>query len=361
MSDEQILAADIGLQEAQHALAKEYGFSTWAGMKHHIVAGTTSPDSAKAVENTLGLLSSVSIRQMTRSDQEALRRFDDEMTGTIDAVNAQHPPDGTKTVPGGPWSDDKEMAEHFEMYQRQGGAIILACDPAGRIVGFADLWPTEEPEPFGRSLNVECIDYFREYYLSGLETMLLSEAEKVAREMQVPSLDIGTNTCSGEFVSLRRFGLKVFYEYDNVTCRCQPGKYPRPERRQVALNAENLSGLIKANHWSPTDFSFPGESHLIELRWPDQRAVIEFWHYRPGQDDLPVIENPPNRSELFVEPKALKSSSMMTDILVEGSAIAGEFGADSVELSCPSDIHLDESRLDIIDREFAFAWLRKAL
>ncbi|MDY7011674.1 MAG: hypothetical protein SVV80_13135, partial [Planctomycetota bacterium] len=38
---------------------------------------------------------------------------------------------------------------------------------SGRIVGFADLWPTEEPDPFGRSLNVECIDYFREYFLDG--------------------------------------------------------------------------------------------------------------------------------------------------------------------------------------------------
>jgi len=40
LTDEQIMAADIGLQEAQHALAKDYGFATWAELKTHIAANT---------------------------------------------------------------------------------------------------------------------------------------------------------------------------------------------------------------------------------------------------------------------------------------------------------------------------------
>jgi hypothetical protein len=51
----------------------------------------------------------------------------------------------------------------------------------------------------------------------------------------------------------------------------------------------------------------------------------------------------------------------MTDVLVEGAAIAGEFGAESIELSCPSDMALVTDQLDIMDRQFAFAWLRKTL
>jgi len=41
LTDEEIIAADIGLQEAQHALAKEYGFATWTEMKNHVAAHTS--------------------------------------------------------------------------------------------------------------------------------------------------------------------------------------------------------------------------------------------------------------------------------------------------------------------------------
>ena len=46
--------------------------------------------------------------------------------------------------------------------------------------------------------------------------------ETLAEVAAALALDIGTNTCSGEYVSLRRFGLKVFYEYDALDVRCRP-------------------------------------------------------------------------------------------------------------------------------------------
>ena len=63
---------------------------------------------------------------------------------------------------------------------------LLPENESGGVVGFPSLWPMEEPEAFGQSLNIECIDYFREHFLAGLETVLLSEAEKVTR---APDLD----------------------------------------------------------------------------------------------------------------------------------------------------------------------------
>jgi hypothetical protein len=47
MTDGQILAGDVKLQEAQHALAKEYGFATWAELKRH-VESTPSPSATVA-------------------------------------------------------------------------------------------------------------------------------------------------------------------------------------------------------------------------------------------------------------------------------------------------------------------------
>jgi len=134
-----------------------------------------------------------------------------------------------------------------------------------------------------RPMTREDIPAVRTYDRELMATMiLLAEAEKVARAARLPALDIGTNTCSGEYTSLRRFGLRVFYEYDDV----------------------------------------------------------------------------PNKSELYVPPAALASSKIMTEILAECAALAGEIGAEQIPLPCPCDVDLGAG-LDVIERQFAFAWLRK--
>ena len=360
MTDEEIVAADVGLQEAQHALAKDYGFATWAELKGKLAAPSADDATTKRDAVRYTLMANVTIRPMTRDDIAALRRFDDELSPMLDDVNAQSPAGGGYTVAGGPWTDDQELIVHFEKYQRQGGVIVLAED-AGRVVGFADCWPADEPEPFGRSLNVECADYFRDYYLAGLEIRLLQEAEKIACRMGLPALDF---RCDNEFVSLRRFGLRLFYDYDDVLCRCRPVDGPRPEQCVVTPETVDLSGLIKANHWSPTDFTHRGDqepTYLAELTWPDKRAVVELWRYRPGKDNAPVPPTVPNKSELYVQPEALRSAETISNILAECAAVAAELGAEQIELPCPGDVDLDGDVVDIVDRQFAFAWLRKWL
>ena len=54
-------------------------------------------------------------------------------------------------------------------------------------------------------------------------------------------------------------------------------------------------------------------------------------------------------------------AAWLTEILTECASLAGELGAEQIELPCPSEIALDTDKLDIIDRQFAFAWLRKRL
>ncbi len=308
----------------------------------------------------------VKIRMMTREDIPAMRRFDQELTAVLDDRNAQLPPEKA-SYPGGPWSNDAWLLEHFNKYAERGNLTLLAEDGSGKLVGFADLWATEEPEPFGRSINVECIDYFYEYYPLGLEVVLLEEAEKIACGAGVPALDIGTNTCSGDYPVLRRFGMKVFYEYDNVLCRCRkvPGKR-RCKHKTFGPDLSRLKGLIKVNHWSPTDFTFRGEKEktlIIELSRPKNRAIVEFWRLEPNpqNDNPPVPPNIPTKSELFVTPQSLNSTEIMNDILEECTQLAGEAGAEVIQLPCPSNIRLDPEKVDVIGREFAFAWLRKTL
>ncbi len=306
----------------------------------------------------------VVVRAMTREDIAAVRRYDDELTATLDEYNANLPPGGITNDAGGPWADDQELLEHFNKYAARGNLTLLAVEDSGRVVGFADLWAADEPEPFGRSLDAECVDYLREYYLAGLETILLTEAEKVARGAGLAALDVGTNTCSGEYTSLRRFGLKVFYEYDDVLCRCDRPPASRAEKRMLAPVEADLSGLLRVDHWAPTDFTFRGDNeraYIAELSWPGRRAILELWRYEHGRDDLPVPPHRPNRSELYAEPAALSSDGAMSEILAECAALAGEAGAPLALLPCPSEIALDEEKVRVHKRGFSFAWLRKRL
>ena len=48
-------------------------------------------------------------------------------------------------------------------------------------------------------------------------------------------------------------------------------------------------------------------------------------------------------------------------ILAESGAIAGELGAQAIQLPCPSEVRLATAQPEVLDREFAFAWLRKQL
>lgn len=300
----------------------------------------------------------VLIRVMTSEDIPAMRRFDDELGTTLQEHNLLVPP-GRENNPGGPWSDDEWLAQHFDMYRKSGNVTLLAEDGSGRIVGFADLWAAHEPEPFGDSLDVECIDYFVDYYGMGLELILLEEAEKVARAAGLPALDIGTNTSSGDYPCLRRFGLKVIYEYDEVHCRCRP--LPpgwQPSHRILKLEDVDTAGLLRVSHWSPTDFDFapePGRPGVHEFYIDGHRVLADLWRlWEPGQDA-------PISCELFTPPTAMQSAPLISKVLRQVAAIAGEAGAEQIPVPCPVDIAADASVVDVIKREFAFAWMRKRL
>ena len=307
------------------------------------------------------------IRLMTREDIPAVRGLNDEIDGNLDAYNAQTSPESSLNDGGGPWSKDEWLTEHLEKYRSSGNVTLLAEDDSGKLVGFADLWAANEPEPFGDSLNVECVDYLIDYYYAGLESIFLQEAEKVARAAGLPALDIGTNTCSGDYPSLRRFGLKVFYEYDNVTCRCRPVPETwKPSYRKLKVVGLDFSGVVKVDHWSPTDFTFDDEAErnwIGELEVKGCRVLLELlgsYNQREARDK-PVPEFPPERVHLFAEPKALTSPEVFGAILRECSLIAGSLGAEKMDLPCPCEIELGGSPVDVTDRSYAFSWLRKEI
>jgi len=90
------------------------------------------------------------------------------------------------------------------------------------------------------------------------------------------------------------------------------------------------------------------------------RAIVELWRVEAG-GDRPVPENPPNKSELPVQAKALTSPRIRGESLTECAALAVEVRAKEIHLPCPSNLALDDKKLTVTKREFAFAWRRKPL
>lgn len=300
----------------------------------------------------------VNIRAMTRADIPAMRRLDDEISAGLDFANAQTAP-GAESWPGGPWSEDEWLTTHFEKYERSGNITLLVEDMSGKLVAFADLWAAQEPEPFGRSLDVECIDYLWEYYGLGIETVLLEEAEKVVKDAGIPAVDIGTNTSSGYYPTLRSFGMNVFYEYDNIRCKTKPVPSGwKPSFKEIPPEKLDKTGLIKISHWSPTDFDHeytPGRPGVYEFYVDGKRVLADFWRlWEPGYEV-------PTECELYGPPEALRSPELMAKILKECAYIAGTLGADQIPLPCPCDMTVDLSSVEVVGRKFQFAWFRKAV
>lgn len=299
----------------------------------------------------------VTIRRMVEADIPAMRRLDGEITASLDFTNAQSPP-GRGSTPGGPWSDDAWLREHFLKYERSGNLTLLAEDESGRAVGFADLWTAREPQPFGDSLDVECIDYLWEYHALGLEAVLLEEAEKVARAAGLPALDIGTNTSSGDYPWLRRLGLRIFYEYDRAWTVTVVSAGHLPSYREIPPDQVSTSGLLRVGHWAPSDFDFahePGRPRVHEFQVEGRRVVADFWRlWEPGQER-------PVDCELFAPPEALSSPELMSRILAATAALAGELGAEEIPLPIPVDMAVDPALVAFTRREFAYAWMRKRL
>jgi len=300
----------------------------------------------------------VTIRSMTADDMPAMRRLNDEIDAGIELANAQRTP-GNENVPGGPWSEDDLLREHFQRYQAAGNITLLAQDAGGKLVGWADLWATVEPAPFGASLAVQCCEYLWEYHYFGLETILLQEAEKVAVGAGLPALDIGTNTANGMYQDLRRFGMRVFYESDRVMCQCNLLKSEKLPAVLLISPAEfNFTGLLRINHWAPTDFDFthePGRPLAHEFSVDGNLVIADFWRlWEPGQQ-VPI------NCELFAPPRALHSSALMTKILNATAKIAASLGAEELGLPYPSALPLDDAPVWMGQREFEWAWLRKRI
>ena len=300
---------------------------------------------------------SLTIRTMTQDDIPAMRTLDDEIGAGLDLANACRAP-GNESGPGGPWSDTEELRRHFRKYQTAGNIVLLAHDEGGKLIGFAELWAADEPEPFGRSLDMECIDFLWEYYGLGLETVLLEEAEKVARSAGLPALDIGTNTSSGDYPSLRRFGMRLFYEYDRIRADCRPLKDNQPPPfRELPFERFDPTGLTRVSHWCPSNFDFdfhPGRPGVYEFEVDGERVVVDFWRLFDGSYT-------PTDCELYAPPAALTSASFLTRILNATAVLAAKAGADEIPLPCPSEMQLEKPEFPIVGREFAFAWMRKQL
>jgi Lon protease-like protein len=65
-SDEAIAERPLALHDAQSAIAREYGFASWAALRAHVISVQASPDPARFVESLMGGKLPESIREALR-------------------------------------------------------------------------------------------------------------------------------------------------------------------------------------------------------------------------------------------------------------------------------------------------------
>ena len=87
------------------------------------------------------------------------------------------------------------------------------------------------------------------------------------------------------------------------------------------------------------------------------REQLEKWKVRPTG---PIVKAAGTREDCTVITISMEPGSGGR-VLAECAAAADELGAEEVELPCPGDLDLAPETVEVLDRRFAFAWLRKRL
>ncbi len=206
----------------------------------------------------------VSVRAPTKEDLPALvamhtsqnefggRWFENPFAGGKEARYDDLTP-AQRWLHGGPGMDPGLLALHHDrIYEARG--VVLAAERGGAIVGTAELWPSEEPLPFGRYLGVVTLTAKRAG-ARDVERALLEAAMREARGRDLRALDLSPIHAGGDAVHLIADGFIVLAEHRTV--HLESGRKPEPPEYSVQSTAPSYTELkefVALDHTEPPAF-----------------------------------------------------------------------------------------------------------
>ena len=154
---------------------------------------------------------------------------------------------------GGPWMDPQLLSLHIRRYADAGGAVLVA-ERAETIVGSIELWPSEEPLPFGRYLDVEMLVAYPPGH-EVIERALIDAALREAQARDLRALDIAPLHSGGSEPFLTRLGFLVLTEHRTVHLATdRRPKAPDYSVLNTAPAYADLREFLAVNHREPAGF-----------------------------------------------------------------------------------------------------------
>jgi len=154
---------------------------------------------------------------------------------------------------GGPGMDPELLALHVDRIYDAHGAV-LAAERGGGVVGAAELWPGEEPLPFGKYLSVVDLTTKRGG-ARDVEPALLQAAIREARGRDLRALDLSPIHAGGDASRLIADGFHVLAEHRTV--HLEAGRRTDPPEYSVASTAPSyveLREFVALDHTEPPSF-----------------------------------------------------------------------------------------------------------
>jgi hypothetical protein len=154
---------------------------------------------------------------------------------------------------GGPWMDPQLLALHVRRFAEAKGSVLVA-ERGGKVVGEIEMWPAEEPLPFGAYLDIATLTA-EPPGDAGVERALIEAAVREARARDLRALDIAPLHAGGDPALLSEAGFEVHTELRTV--HLEAGRRPKPPEYGVLSTAPSLSDLrdmVAMDHREPADF-----------------------------------------------------------------------------------------------------------
>lgn len=154
---------------------------------------------------------------------------------------------------GGPWMDPQLLSLNLRRYADAGGSVLVATR-GGEIVGSVELWPSEEPLPFGAYLDIEKL-LTDPPGRPDIARALVHAALQEVRARDLRALDIAPLRADGVERVFTESGFSLLAEHR--TLHLSADRRPKAPEYDVLSTAPDYSAtrdFLVLNHTEPANF-----------------------------------------------------------------------------------------------------------
>ncbi len=181
---------------------------------------------------------------------------------------------------GGPWMDEELCAAHLQRLEEHGLPAIVA-DLDGLLIGEAEYYLEQEPEPLGASLHLSILYVHADWQGRGVGRMLVEAGVALACELGATAITTQPEDDARVQAFYARQGFAPWYQALEMQMSVHPGPYPSlipltrekpPRGLLLTLGRYQCGTQAWDTLWPP--FTLPGWSTLRRGVWHTEMGVL---------------------------------------------------------------------------------------